>query len=54
MSNPDFELWKRSNTLLRGWIMGTLSEEVITYVVRLETLWNTLKMLLFKHRMKES
>lgn len=23
--------------------MGTLSEEVITYVVRLETLWNTLK-----------
>ncbi|KAK2990485.1 hypothetical protein RJ640_011652 [Escallonia rubra] len=37
MENPDFKAWKRSDRLLRGWITGTLSEEVLGLVVGLET-----------------
>ncbi|OMO87248.1 hypothetical protein COLO4_20725 [Corchorus olitorius] len=35
--NPDFTAWKRSDRLLRGWITGTLSEEVLGLVVGLDT-----------------
>ncbi|KAF8391295.1 hypothetical protein HHK36_023597 [Tetracentron sinense] len=43
--NPTYNLWRRSDRLLRGWITGTLSEEVLGMVVGLETaseVWNTL------------
>ncbi|KAF8390395.1 hypothetical protein HHK36_024921 [Tetracentron sinense] len=43
--NPAYNLWRRSDRLLRGWITGTLSEEVLGMVVGLETaseVWNTL------------
>ena len=35
--NPDYILWRRSDRLLRGWIVGTLSEEVLGLAVGLET-----------------
>ncbi|GKV51885.1 hypothetical protein SLEP1_g58504 [Rubroshorea leprosula] len=44
--NPDFVAWKRSDRLLRGWINGTLSEEVLGLAVGLETsaeIWNALE-----------
>ncbi|GKV11134.1 hypothetical protein SLEP1_g22416 [Rubroshorea leprosula] len=44
--NPDFAAWKRSDRLLRGWINGTLSEEVLGLAVGLETsaeIWNALE-----------
>ena len=43
--NPEYTTWRRSNRLLRGWITGTLSEEVLNLVVGLETsseVWATL------------
>ena len=43
--NPDFVAWRRSDRLLRGWITGTLSEDVLSLVVGLESskeVWNTL------------
>ncbi|KAF8406182.1 hypothetical protein HHK36_008262 [Tetracentron sinense] len=44
--NPAYILWKRSDRLLRGWLIGTLSEEVLGLVVGRETsekFWSTLK-----------
>ncbi|KAF3776070.1 hypothetical protein EJ110_NYTH47601 [Nymphaea thermarum] len=44
--NPDYLQWKKSDRLLRGWITGTLSEEVLGHVVGLETseqVWRTLE-----------
>ncbi|KAK4481427.1 hypothetical protein RD792_012318 [Penstemon davidsonii] len=35
--NPEFISWKTSDSLLRGWISGTLSEEVLRLVVGLTT-----------------
>ncbi|KAF8408703.1 hypothetical protein HHK36_004767 [Tetracentron sinense] len=43
--NPAYNLWQRSDRLFRGWITGTLSEEVLGMVFELETaseVWNTL------------
>ncbi|KAK2986127.1 hypothetical protein RJ640_024676 [Escallonia rubra] len=43
--SPQFCAWRKSDRLLRGWITGTLSEEVLGLVVGLETsaeVWNTL------------
>ncbi|KAF8391041.1 hypothetical protein HHK36_023341 [Tetracentron sinense] len=43
--NPDFVAWRRSDRLLRGWITGTLNEDVLSLVVGLESskeVWNTL------------
>ncbi|KAF7134625.1 hypothetical protein RHSIM_Rhsim08G0105700 [Rhododendron simsii] len=44
-NNPDYVQWRRSDRLLRGWITGTLSEEVLGLVVGLETfaeVWSAL------------
>ena len=41
-----FITWRKSDQLLRGWIIGTLSEEALSLVVRLETssaVWEELK-----------
>ncbi|KAL3516301.1 hypothetical protein ACH5RR_023203 [Cinchona calisaya] len=35
--NPDYILWRRSDRLLRDWIVGTLTEEVLGLVVGLDT-----------------
>ncbi|ESR41525.1 hypothetical protein CICLE_v10013389mg, partial [Citrus x clementina] len=35
--NYDYIMWRRSDRLLRGWIVGTLSEEVLGLVVGIET-----------------
>ncbi|KAF3794163.1 hypothetical protein EJ110_NYTH08235 [Nymphaea thermarum] len=35
--NPEFLAWKKSDRLLRGWITGSLSEEVLGLVVGLQT-----------------
>lgn len=35
--NYDYIMWRRSDRLLRGWIVGTLSEEVLGLVVGLKT-----------------
>lgn len=46
ISNLQFESWKRSDTLLKGWIIDMLSEEVLIHVVKLETsvgVWKALK-----------
>ncbi|KAK2975601.1 hypothetical protein RJ640_010678 [Escallonia rubra] len=43
--SPQFCAWRKSDRLLRGWIIGTLSEEVLGLVVGLDTsaeVWNTL------------
>ncbi|RWR75576.1 Zinc finger, CCCH-type [Cinnamomum micranthum f. kanehirae] len=45
-ANATFAAWRRSDSLLRGWITGTLSEEVLGLVVGLETsadVWQTLE-----------
>lgn len=45
VKNTDYVQWKRSDRLLRGWITGTLSEEVLGLVVGLETsadVWSAL------------
>ena len=42
----DFIVWRKSNRLLRGWIIETLTEEALGLVVRLDTahaVWETLK-----------
>jgi hypothetical protein len=49
--NPNLIAWRKSDPLLRGWITGTLSEEVLGRVVGLQTsakVWSTL-MKLFAH-----
>ncbi|KAF8369725.1 hypothetical protein HHK36_032252 [Tetracentron sinense] len=33
--NPQYDLWKKTDRLLLGWINGTLSEEVLSHVVGL-------------------
>jgi len=41
-----FITWRKSDRLLRGWIIGTLSEEALSLVVGLETasaVWEALK-----------
>ncbi|KAK2988460.1 hypothetical protein RJ640_007490 [Escallonia rubra] len=43
--NLDFIAWKRSDRLLRGWITGTLSEEVLGLVVGLITAGKVWKVL---------
>ncbi|KAL9460032.1 hypothetical protein AB3S75_003264 [Citrus x aurantiifolia] len=43
--NSDYIMWRRSDRLLRGWIIGTLSEEVLGLAVGLETsatIWKVL------------
>lgn len=38
-------MWKQSDRLFRGWIVGTLSKKVLVLVVRLHTsaeVWNSL------------
>lgn len=35
--NYDYIMWRRSDRLLRGWIVGTLSEEVLGLAVGIET-----------------
>lgn len=37
VTNPLYQSYKRSDTLLKGWITRTLSEEVIGYLLRLMT-----------------
>ncbi|XP_076951818.1 uncharacterized protein LOC143625354 [Bidens hawaiensis] len=42
---PNYEAWKRSDTLVKGWMFGSLSEEVMDTVVGLHTamgVWNKL------------
>ena len=42
----EFIAWQKSDRLLRGWIIGTLSEEVLRLVIGLEmasTVWEALK-----------
>ncbi|GAY61458.1 hypothetical protein CUMW_210150, partial [Citrus unshiu] len=34
--NYDYTMWRRLDRLLRGWIVGTLSEEVLGLAVRIE------------------
>ncbi|KAF8401648.1 hypothetical protein HHK36_012594 [Tetracentron sinense] len=43
--NPNFIAWKLSDRLLRGWITGTLSEDVLGLVVGLDTAANVWKAL---------
>jgi len=41
-----FITWRKSDRLLRGWIIGTLSEEAFSFVVGLKTIsavWEALK-----------
>lgn len=42
----EFIAWQKSDRLLRGWIIGTLSEEALGLVIGLDTslaVWNSLK-----------
>ncbi|OMO50392.1 hypothetical protein COLO4_38092, partial [Corchorus olitorius] len=44
--NPRFSKWRKSDKLLRGWIIGTLSEETLGLVVGLDTsaeVWTALQ-----------
>ncbi|OMO81394.1 TMV resistance protein N-like protein [Corchorus olitorius] len=44
--NPAYALWRRSGRLLRGWIIGTLTKEVLGIVVGLESaseVWKALE-----------
>lgn len=44
--NPDHMAWKRIDWLINGWIIGTLSEEILSQVVELDSAsdeWNELK-----------
>ncbi|KAF3784056.1 hypothetical protein EJ110_NYTH28945 [Nymphaea thermarum] len=45
ISNPKFESWRRSDRLIKRWITGTLSENVLGLVVGLNSsqdIWSTL------------
>uniref|UniRef100_A0A5K0Y6N4 Retrotransposon gag domain-containing protein n=1 Tax=Nymphaea colorata TaxID=210225 RepID=A0A5K0Y6N4_9MAGN len=45
ISNPKFESWRRSYCLIKGWIIGMLSENVLGLVVGLNSsqeIWSTL------------
>ncbi|KAF8392129.1 hypothetical protein HHK36_022471 [Tetracentron sinense] len=37
VANPEYIVWRQTDRLLRGWITGTLSEEVLGLVVGLDT-----------------
>ncbi|KAA8544477.1 hypothetical protein F0562_022483 [Nyssa sinensis] len=37
IENPDYLLWRRTDRLIKGWIIGSLSEEVLDLVVGLNT-----------------
>ncbi|KAF3787096.1 hypothetical protein EJ110_NYTH23923 [Nymphaea thermarum] len=41
--NPDYLQWKKSDRLLRGWITGTLSEEVLGLVVDTQNTYDELE-----------
>lgn len=45
-TNPEYVRWRNSDRLLRGWITGTLSEEILGHAVGLETsaaVWKALE-----------
>jgi hypothetical protein len=45
VANPEFQAWRRSDRLLRGWIIGTLSEDTLSLVIGLDSsqeVWNAL------------
>ncbi|KAF3772532.1 hypothetical protein EJ110_NYTH57686, partial [Nymphaea thermarum] len=53
--NPAYQAWRKSDCLLRGWITGTLAEEVMGTIIGLQTskeVWNTL-MTHFSHKCQE-
>uniref|UniRef100_A0A5K0W4U5 Uncharacterized protein n=1 Tax=Nymphaea colorata TaxID=210225 RepID=A0A5K0W4U5_9MAGN len=35
--NPIYQAWRKSDRLLRGWITGTLPEEVMGTIIGLQT-----------------
>ncbi|KAM7517528.1 hypothetical protein LguiB_016490 [Lonicera macranthoides] len=37
LTNQNYLLWRRTDHLLKGWILGSLSEEVLVSVIHLET-----------------
>ena len=44
--SEEYIVWRKSDQLLRGWLIGTLSEETLGLVVGLDTtfaVWNALK-----------
>ncbi|XP_059628668.1 uncharacterized protein LOC132271337 [Cornus florida] len=46
IENPDYEAWERTDALLRSWILGTVSEDLLPNLVRLETvkdMWTILE-----------
>jgi hypothetical protein len=45
VDNPKFIAWRCSNCLLREWIVGTLSKDTLSLVIRLDSsieVWNAL------------
>lgn len=45
-NNSNYVLWKRSDNLVRGWILATLAQDTRLSVLRLETaeaVWNELR-----------
>jgi hypothetical protein len=55
VANPEFQAWRRSNRLLRGWITGTLSEDTLSLVIGLDSsqeVWNALHTA-FAHDLKK-
>ena len=44
--NPQYDAWKQSDRMLRGWLIGTLTEEALGLVLGLDTaakIWTTQK-----------
>lgn len=44
--SPDYIKWRKEDRLIRGWIIGTLSEEALSLVIGLDSshsVWNALK-----------
>jgi hypothetical protein len=55
VANPEFQAWRRSDRLLRGWITGTLSEDTLSLVIGLDSsqeVWNALH-IAFAHDSQE-
>uniref|UniRef100_A0A5B7ACJ2 Uncharacterized protein n=1 Tax=Davidia involucrata TaxID=16924 RepID=A0A5B7ACJ2_DAVIN len=53
IENEDYKAWKRSDTLLGSWILGTLSDDLLPYVVSLENaraLWIRLQTMLSQEK----
>jgi hypothetical protein len=42
MLSNEYISWRKSDRLLRGWIIGTLSEEALSIVVGVETTYDVL------------